>query len=246
VAQLFVLSGSDVGRSFDVRPGDTIGRSPDCILVLKDASISRRHAHLEEAGGAWSVVDDGSRNGVVAEGTRVERAPLRDGQEFLLGEVLLRFRCEAVAEPAPAPPPPGPAPAPPPAPRPAPAARSPRSPAAEPTSADDGGLVLEGAEEIDLASAAPAPAAARAATREGLAEQRGRVLQYHRVPETGSALSFELAQLPAWQRYGLYLLALAVLAGATAAAFLGAAFVKERLTGGGTAPAAVETPGGDR
>ena len=44
--QIFVLSGPDVGRSFEVRSGDTIGRSPDCIVTLKDPSVSRNHARL--------------------------------------------------------------------------------------------------------------------------------------------------------------------------------------------------------
>lgn len=103
--------------------------------------------------------------------------------------------------------------------------------------AETGEVVLEGADEIDLAaSARPAPSSARAGPREGLAEQRGRILQYHRVAETGSPLASELSQLPGWKRYGLYLLGLLLLAGAAAAAFLGAAFVKGRLAGAADAP----------
>ena len=45
-AQLFVLSGADVGRSLEARDGLTIGRSRECALVLRDPSISRRHAPL--------------------------------------------------------------------------------------------------------------------------------------------------------------------------------------------------------
>jgi len=57
------------------------------------------------------------------------------------------------------------------------------------------------------------------------------VLQYHRVADTGSALSVELGQLPAWKRWGLYLIALVLLAGVAAAAFFGAAFLREKLSG---------------
>jgi len=235
VAELFVLSGADVGRSFEVKGGDTLGRSQDCILVLKDASISRRHAHLEQRGGAWWIVDDGSRNGIVMAGVKTRSAELSDGQEFLLGELLLRFRCEPLAgEPAA-----GPARAA------APAGA--RRPSAPPPQGETGEIVLEGAEEIELAtSARPAASAASGARREGLTEQRGRILQYHRVPDTGSPLSFELSQLPAWQRCGLYLLGLLLLAAAAAAAFLGAAFVKDRLSGGAQAPAGSEREPGAR
>jgi predicted component of type VI protein secretion system len=243
-AQLFVLSGADVGRSFDARDGATIGRSHECALVLRDPSISRRHAHLEERSGSWFVVDDGSRNGVATGAVRHKRLEIADGSEFLLGEVLLRFRSSAPAVAAHSAPVAAPA-------------QAPKSPAAMPSVARaaaaaptvSGDLVLEEAHEIELASTVVRPpAAARgessaargelsAARGGGLAEQRGRILQYHRAPEGGSAFSFELEQLPAWQRYALYALGLILLAAAAAAAFFGAAFIKERLSGGeGPAP----------
>ena len=234
-AQLFVLSGADVGRSLAARDGLTIGRSHECALVLRDPSISRRHAHLEERSGGWFVVDDGSRNGIATGAVRHKRLELADGSEFLLGEVLLRFRASApslAAQPAPVVTPVQ-------APKPPPAVSSAaRAAAAAPTVS--GELVLEEAHEIELASTvvrspAAAPAArgeAPAARGQGLAEQRGRILQYHRAPEGGSAFSFELEQLPAWQRYGLYALGLVLLAAAAAGAFFGAAFIKERLSGG--------------
>lgn len=277
MARLYVLSGSDVGRSFDVRDGDTIGRGQDCILVLKDRSISRRHAHLELREEGWSVVDDGSRNGLTIGAKRLQRAALPDGQEFLLGEVLLRFREEPAAAVAP---PPAPPPPPEVAAREAPAAevvfdadvddvaptrsRAPSPPAAPASEADE--IVLEDAEEIVLGRggppggapselgrtyvgrgvAPPAPVAAGAAeagfarpSRAGLEEQRGRVLQYHRTSDSGSLFSFELAQLPAWQRYGLYLAGALLLVGAFWLALFGAAFLRDKLQG----PAPVELEG---
>lgn len=243
-AQLFVLSGADVGRSLEARGGDTIGRSPQCALVLRDASISRRHAHLEEQDGRWAVVDDGSRNGIATGPVRHKRLELADGDEFLMGEVLLRFRSSApAANPAsastmvrasaiPA------------AASPAPELRAPAPVRARsaPVPKDDGELVLEEAHEIDLsATVVPPQAESRSGRGLALAEQRGRILQYHRATEGGSALSFELEQLPAWQRYGLYALGLVLLAGAAAAAFFGSAFVKERL-GGGAEATPVEVP----
>lgn len=229
MAQLFVLSGADVGRSYEVRAGDSIGRSGECAVVLKDLSVSRRHAHLEVDGGAWSVVDDGSRNGITLANTRQTRVELPDGQEFLLGEVLLRFRSAA------------------PPPQAAPASRPPASaavplegppptlsvPLAAPAraAAPDEELFLEAAEEIEIAGRTPEKPGAK----EALAEQRARVLQYHRVEDSGSKLSTELSQLPAWARLTLWLLALALLAAVFWFAFSGAAFVRGKL---GEAPGA--------
>src|SRR4249920_502955 len=87
-AELFVLSGPDVGRSFEISPGATLGRAPDRAVILRDKSISRHHAHFEFSGAAWSIVDDGSTNGFVVDGTRRERAELTDLREFMIGEVL--------------------------------------------------------------------------------------------------------------------------------------------------------------
>lgn len=92
MAQLFVLSGPEVGKSFRVRAGDAVGRTSDTPITLKHASISRRHAHFECEGGRWSLVDDGSTNGVTFQKARVQRLELADGCEFQLGELSLRFR----------------------------------------------------------------------------------------------------------------------------------------------------------
>ena len=99
---LTVLAGPDVGRSFELKTGALLGRSPDCDLRLRDRSVSRRHARVEHEGGRWFLVDLGSRNGLRVEGRRVERCELSDFCEVVLGELPLRFR----ADPEPATPPP--------------------------------------------------------------------------------------------------------------------------------------------
>lgn len=227
-AQLFVLSGPDVGRSFEVRPGDTIGRSPDCIITVRDPSVSRKHAHLEREQGVWYVVDDGSRNGVTVAGRRRERSPIGDMDEFSLGELLLRFREQAPAVPPPTSAPPA-APAPP-----------PPEPLAEP---EDGGLELEDPDEIELepATAARDSAAALARTTMApspLAAAPGgageRILQYHRVPSQGGFSASDLSQYPWWVRALVLLLGLALMAAVAFLAFRGTSFVKEK-TGAGAA-----------
>lgn len=97
--RLYVLSGEDLGRTFEVRGGPVVlGRVAD--LRVRGASISRRHARLEEDGGSWSLVDLDSRNGIFKGGVRQERIPLEDGDVFVLGEVELRFRLEGEAAPS--------------------------------------------------------------------------------------------------------------------------------------------------
>jgi len=94
-AQLHVLSGAELGRSYFVEPGAVVGRHEECELVLRDASVSRRHARFELGPEGWSLIDLGSRNGVgPARGGRVERLALADGDELRIGEVRLRWRLE--------------------------------------------------------------------------------------------------------------------------------------------------------
>lgn len=98
--KIFVLSGPDVGMSFDVHAGSVLGRAEDCAVALHDASVSRQHARLECEANVWTVVDMKSRNGLFDEGERVDAVVLGDGVEFRLGEVLLRFRTETAAKAA--------------------------------------------------------------------------------------------------------------------------------------------------
>jgi len=92
VARLFVLSGPQVGKSFRVRAGDAVGRTSETPITLKHGSVSRRHAHFECEDGRWSLLDDGSTNGILFQKARVQRIDLVDGCEFQLGELSLRFR----------------------------------------------------------------------------------------------------------------------------------------------------------
>ncbi|MBL8861599.1 MAG: FHA domain-containing protein [Planctomycetes bacterium] len=94
--RIYVLSGPDLGRICDAGDGATFGRGADCAVTLRDASVSRLHARLERAGERWRVVDVGSRNGLFAGPERLSAVELADGDEFRLGEVLLRFRVDAV------------------------------------------------------------------------------------------------------------------------------------------------------
>src|SRR5262245_52360399 len=94
-ARLFVLAGPDLARSFPLAERSTLGRSDECDVVLRDRSISRKHAQILRQEERWFVQDLGSTNGVSKDGQRGERFELADGDEFRLGDLPLRFKLQA-------------------------------------------------------------------------------------------------------------------------------------------------------
>lgn len=235
-AELFVLSGPDVGRSFPVRHGSTVGRAPDRDVPLRDRSISRHHAHFEHQDGAWQIVDDGSTNGFFVDGARSKRAPVADLREFLIGEVLVRLRTSSAAQPPP----------------PARDASS-LTPArvASPAPEEPDEIVLEDEIQIDAPPSAPRQAAApepapaptvapdRAAARRaqllgemgatGVAQaSNARVLQYHKQAARRGLFVTDLSQQPAWVRGLAVVLALALFAALAWGSYLGVLAIRER------------------
>lgn len=67
-----------------------LGRDPSCDLVLNDPRCSRRHAVIEAGPQGLSIRDTGSANGIVVNGSKVERAVLKPGDEVRLGEIVLK------------------------------------------------------------------------------------------------------------------------------------------------------------
>jgi len=90
----------------------TIGRSPDCDIILPDRAVSRHHACIDRQDNDYQLVDDSSKNGTFVNGQAVT-GPVRliDGDEI---QIALRFRLTFVDagataplsmdEPLPAPP----------------------------------------------------------------------------------------------------------------------------------------------
>jgi hypothetical protein len=72
--------------------GAVIGRSRDCDVVLDDAGISRRHAHIRPAAQGWTIEDLRSTNGVLLNGERLRGSqPLQIGDRIELGTTEIVF-----------------------------------------------------------------------------------------------------------------------------------------------------------
>ncbi len=77
-------------------PGLVIGRGTEADLRITDPGVSRRHAEIRVSPGQTvpqvSVVDLGSTNGLLVNGTRVEQATLGDGATLKIGNTTMTVR----------------------------------------------------------------------------------------------------------------------------------------------------------
>jgi pSer/pThr/pTyr-binding forkhead associated (FHA) protein len=76
----------------------TIGRDPDCAVVLSSPYVGRRHATIELRADGAVLLDHGSRNGSLVNGVRVvgERR-LRGGDVITIADTTIQYQA---AEPA--------------------------------------------------------------------------------------------------------------------------------------------------
>jgi hypothetical protein len=78
-------------------PGIVIGRGTDADLRINDPGVSRRHAEIrvhasERAGTDVSIVDLGSTNGMLVNGSKVQQATLEDGATVRIGNTTMTVR----------------------------------------------------------------------------------------------------------------------------------------------------------
>ncbi|MFN8011039.1 MAG: FHA domain-containing protein [Holophagaceae bacterium] len=91
MAKLLVQESSGV-REFELVDNEVhIGRELDNTLRLADPSISRHHCIIRRTTTGFEVQDLQSSNGVLLNGSRVQTAPIRDGDRITLGQMQLTF-----------------------------------------------------------------------------------------------------------------------------------------------------------
>jgi hypothetical protein len=96
VGWLVALTGEQKGEDFRIRDGqNVIGSSPDADIVLRDATISGKHASLRYKDQKFYLTDLDSTNGTYLNNspTPIAREELKDNDEVRIGEVALKFKC---------------------------------------------------------------------------------------------------------------------------------------------------------
>jgi Protein of unknown function (DUF3662)/FHA domain len=92
-ASLLIHEGGSAPRTLRIGGGTaTIGRLPECEIVVHDAGASRRHAQIREQDGVWTLTDLGSTNGTQLNGQVVQQRELGDGDRITIGTTVLEFR----------------------------------------------------------------------------------------------------------------------------------------------------------
>ena len=102
---LEILSGEERGKVFELTlERISIGRADDNEIAITSDAISRHHAVLERTmGGAWMIADQGSKNGISVNGTRVKEAELSEGDVVQVGDFVFRFTQGGMGGGAPSP-----------------------------------------------------------------------------------------------------------------------------------------------
>ena len=87
------ISGKYQGGEFPLKMDREIiiGRSSDLDMVLVEDMVSRKHAKISTHGGQVIIQDLGSTNGTFANGEKIKRVRLREGDRILIGTSIIKL-----------------------------------------------------------------------------------------------------------------------------------------------------------
>jgi len=97
VALLQIIRGDDIGREYEVKPGNNIiGRQKGCHIQIANKSISRRHAQIifkpdESPDSRYIIYDLQSTNGTRVNNELADRRTLNNGDRVQFGSVVCKF-----------------------------------------------------------------------------------------------------------------------------------------------------------
>lgn len=99
-AKIRIVDGDDAGIEKELPESGkcVIGRRSSCDLVLRVDSVSREHCRIEHKDGAYWIYDNGSSNGTLLNGLRIEKAKLVHGDVITLDKVTLEYIEESDAQ----------------------------------------------------------------------------------------------------------------------------------------------------
>jgi pSer/pThr/pTyr-binding forkhead associated (FHA) protein len=96
VGWFVALTGQQKGEDFRIREGpNIIGSASDADVVLRDPTISGKHASLRYKDEKFTITDLDSTNGTFLNDRAdpIAREELKDNDIVRIGEVKLKFKC---------------------------------------------------------------------------------------------------------------------------------------------------------
>jgi serine phosphatase RsbU (regulator of sigma subunit) len=90
-AALLIEVGGQQRRLAIAKSPLTIGRSEECDAPIADLKVSRQHAKVVIENGEYYIVDGASRHGTFVNGSRCERAKLKNNDEITFGVTGVRI-----------------------------------------------------------------------------------------------------------------------------------------------------------
>lgn len=87
---LFVVDGAGEMHKIE-KDSFVIGRSRTCDLVISSSKVSRQHCNVHREGEEYFIEDLGSPNGVWREGLKITKERIKDGDEFMISDEVLKF-----------------------------------------------------------------------------------------------------------------------------------------------------------
>lgn len=95
-----ILSGKLAGQFFELKSGSTtIGRAPNCDVVIASQSVSKEHARIEVLSDKVILTDLGSRNGTFVNGVQIRSQKVHAGDKIALNDIILELTDKAVQMP---------------------------------------------------------------------------------------------------------------------------------------------------
>ena len=95
--RLTIVSGPDIGRTFDLHPGKSlvVGRGMKSDTRINDSSVSRIHFEITPEIDSATVTDLGSSSGTFVENDKVQSHSIRIGETVRAGDSRLQLiRCD--------------------------------------------------------------------------------------------------------------------------------------------------------
>ncbi|MDO9464292.1 MAG: FHA domain-containing protein [bacterium] len=93
--RLMLMEGARVKEEYQLDEDElTIGRAEENKIVLKNETVSRKHAIVKKENNQYKIADLGSSNGTFVNNNKIKEKALSKGDEIKVGKFVLKFVTE--------------------------------------------------------------------------------------------------------------------------------------------------------